>query len=117
MQLNTLFQLFAMRQQNDLALDIARTFLTIPDLLNFWLTGSKANEFTISTTTQCYDTRNRQWADGLLAALDIPRAIFQAIIQPGTILGQLRLRVVDEASAIFNYADRRHNLCSKGFHQ
>jgi sugar (pentulose or hexulose) kinase len=49
MQLNTLFQLFAMRHENDPALQSARTFLTMPDLLNFWLTGRKANEFTIST--------------------------------------------------------------------
>jgi rhamnulokinase len=99
MQLNTLFQLFAMRQQKDPALDIARTFLTTPDLLNFWLTGCKGNEFTISTTTQCFDVRNHAWARELLAALDIPAAIFQNIIQPGSILGELLPWIADEASS------------------
>ena len=99
MQLNTLFQLFAMRQQMDPALEIARTFLTTPDLLNFWMTGYKANEFTISTTTQCYDPRNHQWAGELLSALDIPLAIFQNIIQPGSILGELLPWIANEASS------------------
>ncbi len=98
MQLNTLFQLFAMRQGNDPALQSARSFLTIPDLFNFWLTGSKANEYTISTTTQCYNPREKRWASELLAALDIPRPIFQPIIQPGTVLDYIRASVVEETS-------------------
>jgi rhamnulokinase len=99
MELNTLFQLFAMRLQSDPALHIARTFLTIPDLLNFWLTGRKANEFTISTTTQCYDLRNQNWAGELLAALEIPSTLFQEIVQPGTILEQLCPLVAAETAS------------------
>jgi sugar (pentulose or hexulose) kinase len=43
-------------------LDVAQTFLTIPDLSNFWLSGEIANEFTHATTTQCIDPRTRDWA-------------------------------------------------------
>lgn len=98
MQLNTLFQLFAMRQENDPALQSARTFLTMPDLFNFWLTGSKVNEFTDATTTQCYNPREKRWASELLAALDIPQHIFGQIVPPGTVLEQLRPSVADDAS-------------------
>jgi rhamnulokinase len=98
MQLNTLFQLFAMRQTNDPALQSAREFLTMPDLLNFWLTGRKVNEFTISTTTQCYNPREKRWVSELLAALDIPQSIFQPIVQPGTVLGHIRPSVAEDAS-------------------
>jgi rhamnulokinase len=98
MQLNTLFQLFAMRQENNPALPSARTFLTIPDLFNFWLTGIKANEFTISTTTQCYNPREKRWASEMLAALDIPQHIFGQIVSPGTVLEQLRASVAEDAS-------------------
>ncbi len=98
MQLNTLFQLFAMRQENNPALQSAGTFLMMPDLFNFWLTGSKANEFTISTTTQCYNPREKRWASELLAALDIPQHIFQRVVPPGTVLGQLRASVAEDAS-------------------
>jgi rhamnulokinase len=98
MQLNTLFQLFAMRHENDPALQSAGTFLTMPDLLNFWLTGSKVNEFTDATTTQCYNPREKRWASELLAALNIPQHIFGQIVPPGTVLEQLRPSVAEDAS-------------------
>jgi rhamnulokinase len=98
MQLNTLFQLFAMRQENDPALQSAKTFLTMPDLFNFWLTASKANEFTISTTTQCYNPRENRWASEVLTALDIPKHIFGQIVYPGVVLDQLRASVAEDAS-------------------
>jgi sugar (pentulose or hexulose) kinase len=98
MQLNTLFQLFAMRQENDPALQSARTFLTMPDLFNFWLTGSKVNEFTDATTTQCYNPREKRWASEMLAALEIPQHIFGQIVLPGTVLEQLRASVAADAS-------------------
>lgn len=98
MQLNTLFQLFALRQANDPALQMARTLLTIPDLFNFWLTGCKANEYTIATTTQCYNTREHRWATELLTALDIPGEVFGQIIQPGLVLEQLRGSVAEDTA-------------------
>jgi len=90
MQLNTLFQLFAMRRADEPTLDLARTFLTIPDLLNFWLTGEKASEFTNATTTQCYNSREKRWANEILSVLGIPTGIFLPVTQPGTVLGQVR---------------------------
>ncbi len=96
MQINSLYQLFAMSKANDPALSIGRRFLNMPDLFNFFLTGEKANEFTISTTTQCYNPAKRAWASDLMAALDIPTHIFGEIVPPGTVLGQLRPAVADE---------------------
>ena len=95
-QINSLYQLFAMKQANDPALSIAKTFLNMPDLLNFFLTGVKVNEFTISTTTQCYNPIRRTWASDLLTALDIPTHIFGDIVQPGTVLGNLRTSLSEE---------------------
>jgi len=98
MQLNTLFQLFAMHRENDPALQSARTLLTMPDLFNFWLTGRKVSEFTICTTTQCYNPREKRWAFELLAALQIPRYLFQQIVPPGTVIEWLRTPVAEDAS-------------------
>ena len=96
MQLNTLYQLLAMRQANDPALEIAHTFLNIPDLLNFWLCGQKASEFTIASTTQCYNPTIQNWAWDLLKTLKIPTYIFQCIQQPGTVLDNIRDSVASE---------------------
>lgn len=98
MQLNSLYQLFAMHTTNDPALDIAETFLNMPDLFNFWLCGRKANEFTIATTTQCYDTRRGSWALGLLQDLHIPAHIFLPPVRPGVILDQLSPAVAQDAA-------------------
>lgn len=95
MQINTLFQLLSLVVRHAPELDIAETCLTIPDLFNFWLSGVTASEFSIATTTQCYDPRRRTWADPVLAALDIPRRLFPDIIQPGTILGPIRPAVAE----------------------
>lgn len=72
MQINSLYQLLSMVQTNAAELSIARTFLNIPDLFNFFLTGEKANEFTIATTTQCYNPKERSWAYDLLESMGIP---------------------------------------------
>jgi rhamnulokinase len=96
LQLNTLYQLLAMVRAQSPQLEIAETLLTMPDLFNFWLTGRKASEFTIATTTQCYDPRAGNWAYGMLEALEIPQHLFQQIVPPGTVLGPLRAEIVGE---------------------
>ncbi len=90
MPFNSLFQLYAMVERNDPQLSVARTFLNMPDLFNFFLTGVKANEFTITSTTQCYNPVRQTWAEDLLSALAIPAELFGEIIPPGTVLASLR---------------------------
>ncbi|MFQ5812587.1 MAG: rhamnulokinase family protein, partial [Anaerolineae bacterium] len=96
MQLNSLYQLLAMVVGRSPALDIADTFLTMPDLFNYWLTGRKVCEFSIATTTQCYDPRQGDWAIPLLERLGIPTHIFPEIVPPGAVLGQLLPAVAEE---------------------
>ena len=96
MQINTLYQLLSMAVNNSPLLDIAETFLTIPDLLNFWLTGRKVSEFTIATTTQFYDPRQRRWSSEIFEALGLPYGILPEIVQPGTLLGEIHPSVAEE---------------------
>jgi rhamnulokinase len=96
MQINTLFQLLAMRQENDPQLDAAHTLLMIPDLLHYWLTGRKAAEYTIASTSQMLHAADRRWATGLLAQLGLPTTILPEIVPPGAVLGPLRAAVCEE---------------------
>jgi rhamnulokinase len=96
LQFNSLYQLYSMVLNDSPILTSARTFLTIPDLFNFWLTGRKGCEFTNATTTQCYDPRRLDWAVNLLQRLDIPDSIFPDILQPGSVLGRLRKGIAEE---------------------
>ena len=99
MQLNSLYQLLAMVVGQSPALEIAHTFLTMPDLFNYWLTGRKVCEFSNATTTQCYDPRKGDWATSLLERLDIPTHIFAEIVPPGTVLGELLPAMAEEVGA------------------
>jgi rhamnulokinase len=89
MQLNSIYQLLAMRLANSPMLDVADTFLTMPDLFNYWLTGRKVCEFTNATTTQLYDPRQEGWARLLFEQLDLPIAMMPEIVPPGTVLGNV----------------------------
>ncbi len=62
MQINTLYQLLAMSLDKSPLFEVAKTFVTIPDLFNYWLSGEITSEFTNATTTQCFDPRRRDWA-------------------------------------------------------
>jgi len=97
MEINTLYQLLSMRLRGDPTLDQADALLMMPDLFNYWLTGIKACEFSEATTSQLYNPRERAWAHSLLQSLDLPTRIFQEIVQPGTVLGDLRPEVAADA--------------------
>ncbi|HOB74659.1 MAG TPA: rhamnulokinase family protein [Phycisphaerae bacterium] len=96
MQFNSIFQLLAMRLGGSPLLDIAESFLMMPDLFNFWFTGRKCNEFSNATTTQAYDPRAGKWATDLISKLGIPTKIFGEIVPAGTVLGPMRADVRDE---------------------
>ena len=96
LQINSLYQLLSMVVGRVPALEIADTFLTIPDLLNYWFTGQEVCEFTNATTTQCYDPRKEHWAEDLLQRLDIPRHIFPPVVPAATELGPLLPHVAAE---------------------
>ena len=90
MALNTLYQLYAASLATPRLLAAAEALVTVPDLLNFWLTGVIRCEYTEATTTQFLDPRTGAWATDLLADLGIPTHFLQPIVQPGTALGGLR---------------------------
>jgi rhamnulokinase len=96
MQINTLFQLLAMKRRNSKLLDAADTLLFMPDLFNYLLCGSRQSEMSIASTSQMFDPRRRQWARELLAALGLPEKNLAPLVPSGTVLGELRPAVAEE---------------------
>ena len=96
---NTLYQLVAMVKAGSPALANASKLLMMPDLFNYWLTGKQLSEFSIATTTQCYDPRKGDWARDMLSELGIPTQMLPDIIQPGATIGPLAPSLVDELGA------------------
>jgi len=87
--INTLYQLHSMRRDRSPLLNVAIDLMFMPDLFNYLLTGRKAAEFTIATTSQLYDPSKKGWAGELLEALGLSKGLMQDIVQPGTDLGPL----------------------------
>ncbi len=88
MQINTLYQLYATKLTSPGTLASARRMLNIPDLFNYWLTGTARSEATIASTTQFFNPAEMNWAGSLLDRLGLPRNILCPVISPGTALGK-----------------------------
>ena len=89
MSLNSLYQLYAVKQSAAPGLGVAKRLLFMPDLLSYWLCGTQANELTIASTSQFYNPTERRWATELFDTLGLPSAILGNIVAPGARLGGL----------------------------
>lgn len=99
MQINTIYQLYSFAKNKPQVFGNAKYFLTIPDLLNYWLTGIIKNEYSIATTTQLYNPIERDWSIKIMDKLGLKREIFGEIIMPGTKIGKLLPAIAREIGA------------------
>ncbi len=90
MALNTLYQLASLVKSESPLLKRASTYLGIPDLFNYWLSGKQACEYTHATTTQFVDARDRVWDRELISRIDVPTEIFPQILEPGSHMGDYK---------------------------
>lgn len=96
MELNTVFQLFSLVENRPELLERADTLLLTPDLFHYLLTGVKKTEYSIASTTQLLNARERKWSKKVLESLKIPQAIFTDIIPSGTKVGLLSNDICEE---------------------
>lgn len=96
---NSIYQLFSFRN-DPYKLKYAKDLLFIPDLLKYFLTGTKQTEYTIASTSQLLDARTRDWSWDVIDRLGFPRDIFGTIVQPGTSAGKLLPHITDEVGAL-----------------
>ena len=89
MEINTAFQLLALREQRPALLEQAQTLLLMPDLFAYLLTGEVGAEYSIASTTGLLDCRTRTWSDEVCAALGIPQRILPPVSASGTVRGTL----------------------------
>lgn len=93
MNFNSLFQLYAMRKNNDSALAGAEKILFVPDALSYMLTGKMVCEYTIASTSQMLDPRTKQLDEQLLASMGLSRDNFGRMVNPATEIGVLTKEV------------------------
>ncbi len=93
---NTLDQLIRLQDERPWMLENARTLLMTPDLLRFFLTGEKQNEYTIASTSQCLSIETSDWDTALMAQAGLPTHMLAPIIPPGSPGGLLRESIAQE---------------------
>ena len=96
MPINTMFQLYARKKENEAWLREARHLLFMPDLFAYYLTGIPGNEYCIASTSELLDARRRTWNMPLIRELGLPEHLFGELLEPGTFCGMLCPEVAAE---------------------
>ena len=90
---NTIYQLEALLNEHPEQIEGAAWLLTVPDYLNYLLTGVKSNEYTIASTTNLVNAGTMQWDFDIINKLGLPERIFHPLSMPTTVLGDLTAEV------------------------
>jgi len=96
MELNTIFQLLALKKERPHMLERTDKMLFMPDLFAYMLTGEKNTEYSIATTSQMIDLKTNSWSGELLDKLGIRKDIFAPIVKSGTKVGFLSKEICEE---------------------
>ena len=93
---NTIYQLMALKVKKPEQLQKAKTMLMMPDYFHYMLSGAAATEYTNATTGQLVSPETKDWDRELIEKLGYPQEIFQELVQPGAVLGELTKEVQKE---------------------
>ncbi len=93
---NTLNQLAIEKKDDAEMMERADKMLFTPDLLNYFLTGKMATEYTIASTGMLLDAYKRDFAYELTDKIGIKRSLFAPLVKPGNCLGTLLPQINEE---------------------
>lgn len=110
MNINSLYQLCALKQESPALLEAASKLLFMPDLFNYFLTGACASERTIASTSQFYDPVKHCFATDMLRQLDIDASFLCELTDPGMELGALLPHISNANTRV--YAAGSHDTAS-----
>jgi rhamnulokinase len=94
--ISSLFQLVSLKRDGSPLLDAAETFLNMPDLFHYFLTGLKRSEMSIANTSNLMGTDCR-WCEKIIDRFGLPRRMFGELVEPATVLGPLAEEVREQA--------------------
>lgn len=95
-KINSIFLLQAVKRRFPERLEGAERFLTIPDILNYLLTGVAQNEPSELSTTQLFDVKTRKVSRAACEKAGVDPALFAPLGQHGQKIGVLRAELRQE---------------------
>ena len=96
MQINSIYQLLAMRLANSDVLAKTKKLIFMADLFSYYLCGKAFGEYTLASTSQLMDMKTGRWSQDIFDKLSLPIGIMPDIVNPGTVAGELSKQVADE---------------------
>jgi rhamnulokinase len=87
MEINSLYQLYAIHLNSPWLLETAHRLLFMPDLFNYFLTGVECSERTIASTSQFYNPSTKAFSTDMLRRLGITAGFLGNLVDPGEHLG------------------------------
>jgi rhamnulokinase len=93
---NTIYQLAALKEQEPELLEKADKLLMLPDYFHWMLSGRAVTEYTEATTGQLVSPTTFDWDYELIEKLGYPEKIFQPMVSPGTVLGDLKPEIAQQ---------------------
>ncbi len=85
---NTLYQLYSDKISGKL--NRAADFLMMPEYLSYKLTGVKKHEYTICSTSNLLNAKNRAWDEDIIEAIGFRKSLFTEVAPPCTSVGYLQ---------------------------
>ncbi len=107
---NTLVQLVAETKATEQRLEHAKSLLFLSDLLNYFLCGVKAAEYTTASVSQLYNRSQQSWDSAILRSFGISQDILPDVIPSSTILGKATPEILDQTGA------GQFSICTVGQH-
>jgi rhamnulokinase len=96
MDINSLCQLIAAKQNGDSVFETAESFLMMGDLFHWLLSGERSIEASNASTTQLLNPATQSWSTKLLDGFGLPREWFAEPTPAGTTIGTVQPSVAME---------------------
>jgi len=106
---NTLYKLYYMQKNMPSIMESADKMLLMPNLIEYFFSGAIHTEYSIASTTQLYDMREKRWAKPLIQKIGLPDKLFTPVDFAGRDLGLLRGEVAKEVGQ-----ERLHIISAPG---
>jgi len=105
MPINTIYQFADDAEHRKELLEFSDGLLNIADYVHWLLSGVKASEASLASTTQIYNPVTRDWAWDLIDDIGLPRKLFPKIVPSATPLGPVngapaRFKGLDSAQVV-----------------
>lgn len=95
-KINTNLQVYSDVERYPFIRDEVDCLLMMPNLIEYFFSGVKKNEFTIASTTGLLDAKTRQWNKSVLYSLGIPQKWFGDVTNGGVDLGPIQKSISEE---------------------